>query len=136
MIEVDSEGWVLAAEGQLGDQVYWEEGFETIERARGLLCSMEEIDESKIDWWYLLQGLPDLGDIEKMSFPPLYNEDDFDEINGFLTVADEPENDDRPSVSFNHIRVYIERDMLSCLMEQFNTLKDRLENYKPLEPYL
>jgi hypothetical protein len=134
--KADSEVWVLAATGQLGDAVYWEPGFEVVERVRRLLCLLEEIGQKKVDWSYLLQGLPNLGDIETMSFPPLYTEDAFDEIDGFLTVTEEPEDDDRPGMSFSRIEVYIDRENRERLIEQFETLSDRLENFKPLGPYI
>ena len=136
MSKVDSEVWVLAASGQLGDAIYWEPGFEAVERARRLLCLLEEIGQKKVDWSYLLQGLPNLDDIKTMSFPPLYTEDAFDEIDGFLTVTEEPEDDDRPGVSFSRIEVYIDRENRERLIEQFETLSDRLEKFKPLEPYI
>jgi len=133
MSNADSEVWVLAASGELGDAVYWEPGFEAVERARDLLCSLEEIGQKKVDWRYLLQGLSNLSVIEKMSFPPLYTENAFDEIDGFLTITEEPENDDIPCMSFNRIEVFIDRENMERLIEQFEILSDRLENYDPLE---
>ena len=136
MIKADSDVWALAASGQLGDAVYWETGFEAVERARELLCYLEEIGQKKIDWRYLLQGLPSLDVIETMDFPPLYKEDAFDEIDGFLTITEEPENDEIPCMSFDRIEVYVDRENMERLIEQFAILSDRLENYKPLESYV
>jgi hypothetical protein len=136
MSKADTGVWSLAASGQLGDAVYWEPGFEAVERARELLCYLENIGQKKVDWRYLLRGLPNLGAIETMDFPPLYTEDAFDEIDGFLALTEEPESNDRPGVSFSRIEVYIDREKRIRLIEQFEALSGRLENYKPLESYI
>lgn len=135
MNKADADKWVLAAQGELGDVVNWEQDFEAFERARSLLCLLEEIGDDEVDWQYLLQGLPNLSIIESMEFPPLYVEDAFDSIDGFLTIVGEPLTE-APGMSFNRIEIYVDRNSVDRLIEQFDILSDRLEEYKPLAPYV
>lgn len=135
MNKVDEDGWVLAAYGELGDVVNWEPEYAAVGRARDLLCLLEEIGEDKVDWKYLLQGLPSLGVIELLNFPPLYNENAFDEIDGFFTIVKEPLIE-LPGMSFNRIDIYIDPEFADKLIEQFKVLSDRLHTYEPLAPFL
>ena len=127
--------WVLVASGELGDLIFWEPGFTTIERAQNLLCLLEEVGAEKIEWSYLLDGLPRLKAIEHMNFPPLYSVDAFDEIDGFYTEQEEPMVE-YPGTSFMQIKVEVQKKEVDELLEQFRVLVDRLENYPLLEGYI
>ena len=105
MIDIDTDTWILAAHGELGDMVHWEPAFESIEHTRSMLCLLEEISEDQVDWDSLLSGLPKLQTVESMDFPPLYNQRAFNEIDGFLTLEEEPVNE-QPRMSFNRIEIY------------------------------
>jgi hypothetical protein len=135
MAIVDNKTWILAAHGELGDVVYWEPKFEPIEHARYLLCLLEEVGEDQVDWKSLLSCLPNLEILESMDFPPLYVERAFDEIDGFLTIEDEPVIE-RPGASFNRIEIYVARADACDLLREFSELSRRLSEYEPLKPYL
>ena len=131
---VDADTWSLAATGSVGDRIYWQEKYSMIGRVVYLLSLLEEVPESDIEWNSLLLGLSDLDVLESMEYPPLYDESTIEEINGFLCITSSPEDDENeiPCMSFSRIYIYIERDRESALIEQFNTLLIRLEDYKAL----
>ena len=131
----DSNTWLLAAKGELGDVVLWEPELEIFEGARGYLSLLEEIGEDAVNWGSLLSGLPRLGVLAEMDFSPLYVERAFDEIDGFLTIEDEPLVD-RPGCAFEPIEIYIERTALPELLNEFKQLMERLSAYPPLKPYV
>jgi hypothetical protein len=47
MLEVDLKIWALVAEGDLGGALCWEAGFDSIERARSLLCLLKRFPARK-----------------------------------------------------------------------------------------
>jgi hypothetical protein len=126
--------WLLIAQGQLGDQVFWEPGFEVFERAQELLCLLEEVAENVVDLEALLDGL-NLAEIETMDFPPLYNIDAFEEIDGFLAVVDDS-YEGGPGQSFNNIDLYVDQECLSKLKQRFKKLAERLEAHPALTTYV
>jgi hypothetical protein len=53
----------------------------------------------------------------------------FEEIDGFLTLVDEPEHDEIPGMSFNQTRIYVAREKSVELLRQFQVLRNRLNDY-------
>jgi hypothetical protein len=125
-----NKSWTLVAHGQLGDNVYWKTNFRIFDEVRGLLCQLEEIGENAIDLNVLLHDLDDLRPIADMDFPPLYNEDTFEEINGFLVILDDGGEVDEggPGDTFHDIDIYIHQDDLPRLTIQFEKFAERLRN--------
>jgi hypothetical protein len=81
------------------------------------------------------KALPKLKNLESMQFPSLYSEDTFDEIDGFLTILDEPLVK-APGMSFNRIEIYVECENVKKLIDQFEELSSRFQEYEPLQPFL
>ena len=101
-----------------------------------MLILLEELeDPSKIDWNYLLQGLPDLSILQHIDFPPLYREDAIEEVDGFLAIQNEPINE-APGQSFYRLEIYIAKDDIKKLLPQFDKLYGRLNNYEPLQEHI
>ena len=132
--QMDEEYWQLAASGDLGDVVNWKPEFEICDTARSFLCDLEDVGEKKVDWDLLLRGLPKLRVLSEINFPPLYNQTDFDEIDGFMTYTSDPECEGNPGQSFTQIRIYVDREMKAKLLQDFSVLTRRLESYEPLNP--
>ena len=126
--------WVLAARGDLGAEVHWQKGFEVLGNVRSLLNLLEEVGEHRIDWAHLLAGLPYFAPLRSLPSPPLYDESRFEELDGFLTLVDEPEHDQIPGMSFNQIRVYVEREQRARILGEFEELERRLKSYELLKP--
>jgi hypothetical protein len=131
MAAPDRAAWKLVANGDLGDVVTWKPAFEVIEEVHGLLCSLEELGEQNVDWDLLLAGLPRFGDLRNFSFPPLYSEDDFDLIDGFLTLTKEP-SVSVARMTYVRIRIYVDRKQEQAIISDFQKLKERLDTYEPL----
>lgn len=75
----------------------------------------------------LLKGLKHLQVLGELSFPPLYSERDFDSIDGFITFEDD-EFEGAPGMSFNSIRIYVDRDVQATLLQEFRLLNERMES--------
>ena len=136
MSNVDGNTWTLAASGDIGSEVTWESGYVLIGCARSLLILLEWVEEKNIDWVYLLNGLTRLAVLEEIEFTPLYVHRYFEDIEGFLTIEEEPESELGPGCSFNHIDIYVGKDDIEILMEQFGILVNRLQSYPLLQPFL
>jgi hypothetical protein len=135
MTEPLSDSWILAAEGELGDRVYWQPEFHDIEKTRGLLCLLEEIGGEAVDWSYLLKDLPYFAILKNMSFPPLYLENAFDNLEGFFTIVEEP-GYEIPRMTFNQISVYVDKGRRDYIISQFRELGLRLRAYPALQRFI
>lgn len=140
MNDIDLDCWSLVAEGAIGDSIHWQDGYQSIERVCELLALLEEVDPSTVDLEGLLNGLDCLDEIGSMGFPPLYNIDTIEEIDGFLCDLSSADGDvpgeDHPGMSFALIKIYIEKAKENKLLDQFSTLEKRLEAYPPLQSYI
>lgn len=129
----DRQTWILAGSGEIGgDGIGWRKGFEVIDSARTLLSLLEYLDEKKVNWRYLVAGLPRFSVLKTLSFPPLYSASDLDYVDGFLTMVKEP-RDSAPGMSFVRIKIYVERKQQSALLQDFVTLCSRLRAYPALK---
>jgi hypothetical protein len=131
-----SDEWILVAEGEQGDIVYWEDEFKDIEKARELLLLLDEIGEDNVDWGEVIKDVEYFAPLRSMDFPPLYDEDHFGALDDFLPILDDPENDWRPGSSFNHLRVYVARDRKNEIINLFKELIVALENYAPIKKFV
>lgn len=123
---VDPNVWVLVASGSVGDQVIWESAFEAMGTVHALVPELERLGEKSFSWDDLLRDLPDLQILRSQEFPPLYLESGFADIDGFLTVDFETD-DDGPGQSFAGVRIYVDREKLDRLRGQFEKLAQRME---------
>ncbi len=122
----DPESWKLVATGEGGDHLTWVDGFKSIEEARSYLMMLEGDAYASVDWSALLQNLPDLENLTELDAPPLYSEQAFEDLGGFLVMNADP-IDDSPGRSFNQIELYIDVDYENNLVNQFSVLAKRLE---------
>lgn len=133
MATPDRATWKLAATGEISDVITWKPAFKVIGEVHSLLSDLEELGEENVDWDLLLAGLPRFADLRHLFFPPLYDETEFDSIDGFLTLTKEPSGAEAPRMSFNSIRIYIDREQEDAIIRDFQQLRDRLGNYAPLK---
>jgi hypothetical protein len=85
----DRQTWILAGSGEIGgDGIDWKKRFEAIGSARTLLSLLEYIDEKKVNWRYLVAGLPRFAVLKTLPFPPLYHASDLDSVDGLSTSAE------------------------------------------------
>jgi hypothetical protein len=147
MRKVDPDAWVLAAEGELGDVVCWQEPFKVIKTVQGILCSLEEVGDSEdIDWDALIGAFDYFRGIQDVGFPPLYNEWQFgDAFDDFLCLKDDDDDEDedeerekndgpvfgyRPE--FVRVRIYIDTDKVSAVVSAFNVFLQHLRTVPQL----
>jgi len=115
----------VVCSGEQGDSMQFRKGFEVIDRVHQLLCELENYGEENVDWKVLLDGLDYFIDLPNFSFPPLYNIEDIEGLEGFRATIKEPRTQS-PGMAFNQVKVYVDRDMKEHVVEQFRLLESRL----------
>src|SRR6516165_2617601 len=128
--EVGEEGWVLVCEGEIGDMSYWESGFEVFGEVASVLNSLEGVQD-EIDWSELIGSHSYFSGLPEADFPPLYNEDAFEELfDGFLFIKDddEDEDDDGSGMSFQAFRLYVDIDKKEEIVNKFKAFLSHLKS--------
>ena len=77
--------------------------------------------------------------LRTIGFPPLYNENSFEFLEGFLATLSDPDVDDKPGMSFSQIEIKISRNMVKEVITEFQALvrsilSSKIINSELLEP--
>ena len=119
----------LVCEGDQGNPMSYEPGFDVIKRVHGLLCNLEDIDQDEINWDLILAGLPYFKVLPDLNFPPLYNIEEIENLTGFTSDVEEPEEESDPGMTFNVVHVYIDSAKKKAILEDFQKLEQRLKDF-------
>ena len=128
--KVDSKSWVLVCEGEIGEMSYWENGFEVLGEVASVLNDLEEVQD-EIDWSELIGSHSYFSGLPEADFPPLYNEDAFEELfDDFLFIKDDDEEEDTagPGMSFQAFRLYVDRDKKVEIVNHFKAFLSHLKS--------
>lgn len=126
--------WLCAAIGDKGDHLDWKEPFEVLEDIRWLFGLLEDFGEQNTDVPKQIAGLPVFEGLSRCSFPPLYNEADFDEILGMRYAQRMGWREDRwVGFSAAEVRIFIWSRERAEVLSQARVLRRRLQN--TLEEY-
>lgn len=135
-IRTPTTGWHQIASGDIGDLLHWEPGYELLERAEGVIASLELLREAGIDWDRLLQGLPRFSFLPDLFERRTFSFQAWDEVDGFQVFEDESEDVGSMSGWFTHMRLEMDHDRKQEIYESFRVLLRRLESYEPLKRHL
>ena len=120
------DSWKLVAEGEVGAGVSFEPEFRVLSDVREVFCHFEELDADAVDIADLIEGFEALNAISDMNFPPLYRESEFEYIDGFLALEDDP-IEDQPGLSFRRLKLYLQEDKVQEILDQFEKLLERMK---------
>ena len=129
------DSWRLVAKGEIGAEVSFEPEFRVLSDVREVFCHFEELDTDAVDIADLIEGFDALNAISDMNFPPLYRESEFEHIDGFLAIEDDP-IEDQPGLSFRQLKLYLQEDKVQEVLNQFENLLERMKARNLVPEYL
>lgn len=139
-IEIDDtpvDEFIRAASGGLGDVIFWKARFKDIQHTQHLLSRLEELESGPEQLRQVVQGLPYFSPLLAMTFPPLYQETDFNNLGGFWVDQSSPDaeaEDDGPGRSFARLVIDIEASEVEGVLVSFRELGARLEAHFKAHP--
>jgi hypothetical protein len=128
--------WTKVAFGDVGDQIFWESGFESLGSVHSILSNFELLgDHEEIDWDVVVGGHHYFDGIKDWDFPPLYNVADFENLfsSDFSADVTTPVDPGRPGSWFNSIELYVRTDKKDQIVNCFQEFEKHLASLQVLQ---
>jgi hypothetical protein len=137
-VRTPTAGQHEVAAGDIGDRIWWKEGYECLSRGQALIALLYELDDwQTIDWGHLLRRLPRFDFLRTLGPKEFFHNRAWNRVEGFTVVEpDEEETTGSITGEWTHIRIEMDHSMKKAIFRDFDELSSRLEAYPPLGRYL